>query len=113
MTIGMRKNANALLLVIRSFVPALVPPKIPDGEKVDFDASTWFYLIIPIPLEWGLWSEQGTCVSLCSRLECTWQRERCHFLIIFSWDDPVPMLHGVRQQIRCFNVINVFLFLLA
>ncbi len=30
-----------------------------------------------------------------------------------SWDDPVTMLHGVRQQICCFNVINVFLFLLA
>lgn len=39
----MRKNTNALLLVIRSFVPALVPPKIPDGEKVDFDVSTLFY----------------------------------------------------------------------
>ncbi|KTG33902.1 hypothetical protein cypCar_00032403 [Cyprinus carpio] len=24
-------------LIIRPFVPALVPPKIPDGEKVDFD----------------------------------------------------------------------------
>ncbi len=40
-------------------------------------------VIVLIPLEWGLWSEQGTCVPLCSRLECTWQRER-NFLIIFS-----------------------------
>ncbi len=36
-------------------------------------------VIIPIPLEWGLWSEQGTCVSLFSRLECTWWRERSNF----------------------------------
>ncbi len=44
--------------------------------------------IIPILLEWGLWSEQDTCVPLFSRLECTWQRER-NFLIIFSWDVPL------------------------
>ncbi len=46
-------------------------------------------MILPIPLVWVLWSEQGTCVPLCSRLESTWQRERCNFLIIFSWDVPV------------------------
>ncbi len=51
-------------------------------------------VIIPIPLEWGLWGEQGTCVPLCSRLECTWQRERHNFLIIFSWDVPVTTQHG-------------------
>ncbi len=56
-------------------------------------------VIIPNPLVWGLWSEQGTCVSLCSRLECTWWRER-NFLIIFSWDVPVTTQHGVHQQIR-------------
>uniref|UniRef100_A0A672N8V1 Troponin T type 2b (cardiac) n=1 Tax=Sinocyclocheilus grahami TaxID=75366 RepID=A0A672N8V1_SINGR len=32
-----KKILYALLLIIRPFVPALVPPKIPDGEKVDFD----------------------------------------------------------------------------
>ncbi len=26
-------------------------------------------VIIPVPLKWGLWSEQGMCVSLCSGLE--------------------------------------------
>ncbi len=26
-------------------------------------------VITPIPLEWGLWNEQGTCVPLWSRLE--------------------------------------------
>lgn len=30
-------------LIIRPFVPALVPPKIPDGEKVDFDVSILLY----------------------------------------------------------------------
>ncbi len=52
----------------------------PKGSRGKFQME----VIIPIPLEWGLWSEQGTCVPLCSRLECTWQRERHHFLIIFS-----------------------------
>ncbi len=55
-------------------------------------------VIIPIPLEWGLWSEQGTCVSLFSYLDCTWQRERSNFLIIFSWDFPVTTLHGLVTQ---------------
>ncbi len=32
-------------------------------------------VIIPIPLEWGLWSEQGTCVPLFRRLECTLAKE--------------------------------------
>uniref|UniRef100_A0A672K868 Zgc:103625 n=1 Tax=Sinocyclocheilus grahami TaxID=75366 RepID=A0A672K868_SINGR len=77
-----------------------------------FTAKFLIEVIIPIPLEWGLWSEQGTCVPLCSRLECTWQRERCNFLI-FSLDVPVTTQHGVRQQIRCFNFINVLLLLLA
>lgn len=27
-------------------MPALVPPKIPDGEKVDFDVSTLFHFIV-------------------------------------------------------------------
>ncbi len=40
-------------------------------------------VIIPIPLEWGLLSEQGTCVQLFHRFKCTWQRERSNF---FSWD---------------------------
>ncbi len=59
-------------------------------------------VIIPIPLEWGLWSEQGTCVPSFSRLECIWQRERPNFLIIFSWDVPVTSQHGVRQQMSLF-----------
>lgn len=33
-----------MFLILRPFVPALVPPKIPDGEKVDFDVSTFFIL---------------------------------------------------------------------
>ncbi len=51
----------------------------------------------------GDFGVNGTCVSLCSRLECTWWRER-NFLIIFSWDVPVTTQHGVRQQmslIKC------------
>ncbi len=51
-------------------------------------------VIIPIPLEWGLCSEQGTCVPLCGCLEFTWQRERRNFLIIFSWDVPVKTQHS-------------------
>lgn len=31
-------------MILRPFVPALVPPKIPDGEKVDFDVSKFFIL---------------------------------------------------------------------
>ncbi len=54
-------------------------------------------VIISIPLEWGLWSEQGTCVPLCSRLKCTWRRERCNFLIIISWHVSVTTQHGVRH----------------
>ncbi len=65
-------------------------------------------VIIAIPLEWGLWSEQGTCVSLCSHLECTWRRER-NFLIS-SWDVPVTTQHiWVRQQIHCLNVKCLFI----
>ncbi len=32
-------------------------------------------------------------MPLCSRLECIWQRERCNFLIICSWDVPVTEQH--------------------
>lgn len=39
----MTKHSRLLVfdcLFLRPFVPALVPPKIPDGEIVDFDVST-------------------------------------------------------------------------
>ncbi len=67
---------------------------VPFGSKFQMEVS------IPFPLEWGLWSEQGMCVPLCSRLKCTWRRERCNFLIIISCYVPVTTQHGVRQQIR-------------
>ncbi len=31
-------------------------------------------------------------MPLCSRLKCTWLRERCNFLIIISWHVPVAMI---------------------
>ncbi len=37
---------------------------------VRFSDKFQMEVIIPIPLEWGLCSEQGTCVSLCSHLKC-------------------------------------------
>ncbi len=67
--------------------------------NVRFSDKVQMEVIIPIPLEWGLWSEQGTCVPLCSRLKCTWRRERCNFLIIISWHVPVTKQHVVRQQL--------------
>ncbi len=57
-------------------------------------------VFIPIPLEWGLWSEQGTFVQLFHGLKCTWQRDRSNFLIIFSWDVSETTQHGARHQIR-------------
>ncbi len=57
-------------------------------------------VIITIPLEWGLWSKQGTCVQLFRNLKCTWQREQSDYLIIFSWNVHVTSLHRVPQQIR-------------
>ncbi len=54
-------------------------------------------VIIPIPLEWGLWSEQGTCLPLCSHLKCIWRSEQCNSLIINSWHLPVTTQHGVRH----------------
>ncbi len=58
-------------------------------------------VIILIPVEWGHWSELGTCEPLFSPLKCTWQRER-NFLIIFSWDVPVTTEHVVHQQMSQF-----------
>ncbi len=48
-----------------------------------------------------LWvgSLECTCVQLFCRLKCTWQRKQSNFLMLFSWDVPVIMQHGVRQQI--------------
>lgn len=37
-----RAQCSRLLLFIRLFMPNLVPPKIPDGERVDFDVSGGF-----------------------------------------------------------------------
>ncbi len=75
-TIGMARYAYRYRSVLR---------QIPNGSDR------------PYPLDWGLWSEQDTCVPLCSRLKCTWRRERCNFLIIISWD--VPVTTGEEQDI--------------
>ncbi len=79
-------------------------------------------VIIPIPLEWGLCSEQGTCVPLCGCLEFTWQRERRTFLIIFSWDVPVKTQHsaaaysltdtGIKKYtLYILKVLYIFVFI--
>ncbi len=70
----------------------------PYGSRGKFQME----VIIPIPLEWGFCSEQGTCVQLFSCLKCAWQRERSNFLIIFSWDVAMTMQYGVRQQMSLF-----------
>ncbi len=66
---------------------------------VRFSDKFQMEVIIPIPMEWRLWSEQGTCMPLCSCFKCTWWRERCNFLTIISWHVPVTTQHEVCQQI--------------
>ncbi len=52
----------------------------------------------PYPLGVGIWSEK----IIISSFEMHLAKGASNFLIVFSWDVPVTMQHGVCQQMSLF-----------